>query len=117
MSIEYLGEKVFLEEVAASGQVWVAKNAQHRVHADELDRTGLSLPVWSAPERAQAYLLNARLLGPRYEPHAIPLKVFNDAWLSDWVKGFTEVQLNPDGRSSRVLVMTSEEFQTACTAG
>jgi len=111
MGIEYLGEKVFLEEVEASGQVWVVKNTYQKIYAEELDQSGFSLPVWSNSERAAEYLLNARPIGPKYEPHAVPLEVFTKAWLSDRMKAIAELQINPDGRTSRILVMTNEEFQ------
>ena len=110
MSVEYLGEKIFREEIAAAGQVWVAKNAHQGIYAMDLDRAGLSLPVWSSSEKAGDYLRNARLIGPPYQPHAIPLAEFSGAWLSDWSKGIAELQINPDGRSSRVLVLTTAEF-------
>lgn len=113
MTIEYLGEKIFLAEVAASGQVWVAENCYHQVYTEEFDRSGFSLPVWSKREKAVDYLKNALLVGPKYEPHAVDLEVFTKAWLSDQAKGISELLINPDGKSSRMLALTSEEFQAS----
>jgi hypothetical protein len=76
----------------------------------EIDNEGFSLPVWSNRGRVVEFLLNARLLGPKYEPHAIPLDVFTNAWLSDRMKAIAELQINPDGKTTRVLCLTTEEF-------
>ncbi len=113
MTIEYLGEKIFLAEVAASGQVWVAENSYHQVYTEEFDRSGFSLPVWSQREKAADYLKRALLVGPKYEPHAVDLEVFTKAWLSDQAKGISELLINPDGKSSRMLALTNEEFQAS----
>ena len=112
MTVAYLGEKIFLEEVKDSGQVWVARGVYKNIYALELDETGFSLPVWSNEERVVEFLKNARLFGPKYEPHAVPLDVFTKAWLSDKAMAISEVQINPDGRTTRVLVLTAEEFQS-----
>lgn len=111
MGIEYLGEKIFLEEISSSGQVWVARSIHNNIHTMELDRTGLSLPVWSSSERVTAYLNNARLIGPEYQPHAIAVDRFSDSWLSNKMLAITELLINPDGRSSRMLALYPEEFQ------
>lgn len=111
-NIEYIGEKIFLEEVEAAGQVWVARSVYRNIHSMELDETGLSLPVWSNRHRAAEYLKNAKLIGPPYEPHSVSLEVFTNAWLSDQMMGITELQINPDGNTTRVLCLTSEEFKT-----
>jgi hypothetical protein len=111
MSIEYLGEKVFLDEVKASGEIWVARGIYHNTYALQLDREGFSLPVWSSRDKVVDFLKHARLVGPKYEPHAVALEHFTRAWLSDQSMGITEVQLNPDGKSPRVLVLTTEEFK------
>lgn len=111
MNIEYLGEKVFLEEIEDSRQVWVARSIYKNIYALEIDKTGFSLPVWSNRERVVEFLQNARLVGPKYEPHAVPLEVFTQAWLSDKMMAITELQINPDGKTTRVLVFTAEEFQ------
>ena len=79
----------------------------------ELDQTGFSLPVWSNRERVVEFLKNARLVGTKYGPHAVPLDVFTNAWLSDKMMDITELQLNPDGKTTRVLVVTAEEFISA----
>lgn len=113
MNIEYIGEKIFLDEIEASGQVWVARGVHKNIHAMELDATGVSLPVWSDREKVVEYLKNARLIGPKYEPHAVALEVFTNAWLSDQAMGICELQVNPDGKSRRVLALTSEEFQAS----
>jgi hypothetical protein len=113
MTIEFLGEKIFLEEVEASGQVWVARGTYKNIYALELDRTGLSLPVWSSRERVVAFLKNARLLGPPYEPEAVSLDLFTQAWLSDRLMGISELQINPSGKTSRVLCLTAEEFSSS----
>ncbi len=117
MTIEYLGEKIFREEIEASGQVWVAKSIYNSIHTKELDRTGFSLPVWSSAERVIDYLKNARLIGPRHEPHAVDLEIFSNRWLSDQSMAITELLVNPDGKSSRVLALYPEEMQAAETAG
>ena len=111
MSIEYLGEKVFLAEVKATGQVWVARGAYHNIYALQLDREGFSLPIWSSRDKVVAFLTHARLVGPKCEPHAVDLEHFTRAWLSDQGMRISEVQLNPDGKSPRVLVLTTEEFK------
>ena len=113
MSTEYIGEKIFLNEIETGTEVWVAKSIHNSIHAMELDRTGFSLPVWSSRERVEGYLKNARLIGPEYKPHAVPLDVFTNAWLSDKARGITELQINPDGKSTRVLALTPEEFQAS----
>jgi hypothetical protein len=112
MTIRYIGEKIFLEEIEATGQVWVARSIYKNIYAEELDQTGLSLPVWSNRERAADFLENARLIGPKYEPVPIPLDVFTQAWLSNKMMAILELQLNPDGKASKILCYTSEEFQT-----
>jgi len=109
MSVEYMGEKVFFEETKAAGQVWILRGAHKNIHAVETD-DGYSLPVWSSREKALAFLKNARLIGQTYEPEAVPLEVFTQAWLSDQRMAIAELQLNPDGKTSRVLVVTREEF-------
>jgi len=52
-------------------------------------------------------------VGTKYEPHAVPLDVFTNVWLSDKMMDITELQLNPDGKTTRVLVVTAEEFIAA----
>lgn len=111
MSIEYIGGIKFLEEVEATGQIWVARGKYNNVYAMELDKTGFSLPVWSNRERVVDYLNAARLIGTKYEPHAVPLDVFANTWLSDKTRDISEVLINPDGKATRVLVYTAEEFQ------
>ncbi len=110
MNVEYLGEKIFLQEIGAAGEVWVARGAYKNIYALEIEDAAFSLPVWSNRGRVVAFLQNARLLGPPYEPHAIPLDVFTNAWLSDKAMAIAELQINPDGIATRVLCLTSEEF-------
>lgn len=110
MKVEYLGEKIFLEEIRGTGEVWVAMNSYHSIYAVEIDRTGFSLPVWSNSSRVTSFLENARLIGPKYEPHEVALGHFTMAWLSDKGKAIVELQINPDGKSTRVLVMSPAEF-------
>ncbi|HEY6838380.1 MAG TPA: DUF2750 domain-containing protein [Geobacteraceae bacterium] len=110
-NITYLSEVVFFEEVGTAGKVWVARGIHGNIYAEELDATGFSLPLWSSRERVEEFLKNARLVGPRYEPHDIPVDVFTNAWLSDKMKAIAELQINPDGRTTRVLVMSPEEFE------
>jgi hypothetical protein len=112
MSIEYLGEKVFRNEVETAREVWVARGVHKNIYAVEIDRTGFSLPVWSNRERVVDFLKNARLVGPKYEPEAVSLEVFTQAWLSDKMMAIAELQINPDGKTTRVLVYTVEEFKT-----
>lgn len=116
MTVAYLGEKIFLEEIRAAKKVWVAKGTYNNIYSLELDRGEISLPVWSSSERASSFLKNAMLVGTQYEPHAVNLEVFTKAWLSDKMKGITELQLNPDGKTGRVLAYTAEEFITAQSA-
>jgi len=111
MTIEYYGEKQFYQEIKAGGVVWVARSIYKNIYALELDKSGLSLPVWSTRERVISFLNTARLVGPKYEPDSVPLDVFANAWLSDQAMGISELQINPDGKSSRVLVFTVDEFQ------
>lgn len=113
MSIEYIGEKIFLEEIAATGQVWVARSVYKNIYAIELDKTGISLPVWSTRERTVDFLKHALLVGPKYGPDAVDLEVFANAWLSDKSMAIAELQINPDGRASRVLCLTAEEFKAS----
>ncbi len=113
MNIEYFGEKIFLDEIKDSGQVWVARGSHKNIYSMELDRTGLSLPVWSSSERVNDFLKNARLIGSKYEPHAVPLKVFSDAWLSDKMMAINELLINPDGKTTRMLALYPEEFQSS----
>jgi len=111
MTVEYLGEKIFLDEIRADSQIWVARSIYKNIYALEIDRTGFSLPVWSSRQRVVDFLTNARLVGPKNEPDAIPLNTFTNAWLSDQMMAIVELQINPDGKSSRVLVMTPDEFR------
>jgi hypothetical protein len=111
MTVEYLGERIFLEEIRATGELWVARSSHSSIYAVEIDRTGFSLPVWSSTLRAADFLNNARLIGPKYEPHAVSLEVFTAAWLADQGKAIVELQINPDGKSTRVLVMSPDEFR------
>jgi len=113
MTVEYLGERIFLEESTAAGEIWVARSTLNSIYAVSIDRAGFSLPVWSCSERVVAFLKNARLIGPKYEPHAIALEVFTASWLSDLGKGIVELQINPEGKSARVLVMSPDEFRAA----
>lgn len=113
MDIAYLGGKMFLEAIKATGQVWVAQGSHKNIYALEIDETGFSLPIWSTRERVVEFLTNARILGPKYEPHAVPLEVFTNAWLSDKTRAIAELQINPDGKTARVLVLTAEEFRSA----
>lgn len=113
MTIEYLGEKIFLSEIEASREVWVARSVYKNIYTEEFDPNGLSLPVWSSREKVLDYLQRARLIGPKYEPHAVALEVFTEAWLSDQSMGIAELLINPDGRSSRMLALTSEEFRAS----
>lgn len=111
MSIEYLGAKIFLDEINQTEQLWVARNEFRKIYAVEIEQHNFSLPVWSDSDKVSEYLTNARLIGPPYQPHAIPLAEFTLTWLSDPARAIAELQINPDGKSSRVLVMTKEEFQ------
>lgn len=112
-NIEFIGERIFLDEVEAAGEVWVAKNVYQSVYTMELDETGVSLPVWSNRQRVVDFLKNARLIGPPYEPLAVPLETFTRAWLSDRAMDIAELQINPDGKTTRVLCLTAEEFKTS----
>uniref|UniRef100_A0A831U2W6 DUF2750 domain-containing protein n=1 Tax=Geobacter metallireducens TaxID=28232 RepID=A0A831U2W6_GEOME len=116
MTVAYMVEKVFLEEIRAANQVWVAKGTCNNIYSQELNRGEISLPVWSSSERVSSFLKHALLVGTKYEPHAISLEVFTNAWLSDKMKGITELQLNQDGKSDRVLAYTTEEFISALSA-
>lgn len=113
MSVAYLGERLFHQEVAAAGRVWVAKNDYGGVHTMEVISAGVSLPVWSSGERALTYLRTARLVGPHCAPQAVPLADFIARWLHDRRLGVAELLINPDGRSLRMLVMTPPEFCAA----
>ncbi len=110
MTVEYIGEIAFLQEVKAAGEVWVARGINNNIYSLELDKTGFSLPVWSNRERVVEFLKNARLVGSIYEPHPVPLEVLTNAWLSDKMMDISELQINPDGKTTRVLVVTVEEF-------
>ncbi len=114
-SAEYIGEKIFLYEVESFGEVWVARGVFKNVYAQEMDETGFSLPVWSNRERASEFLKNTRLTGTQYAPHAVPLGVFTNAWLSDKMMAILELQINPDGKASRVLCLTADEFKVTQT--
>ncbi|HEY5974561.1 MAG TPA: DUF2750 domain-containing protein [Geobacteraceae bacterium] len=111
MSVEYIKEIAFLQEVKTAGQIWVARSIHNNIYSVEIDATGVSLPVWSNRERVDAYLVNARLVGAKYEPYAILLGEFTRRWLSDMTMAIVELQLNPDGKTTRVLVVTAEEFK------
>lgn len=116
MSVEYLGEKVFHLEIDSGGQIWVAKGQYNNIYGLEIDAMGISLPIWSTSQRVEEFLKNARLIGPKYEPYAVSVAVFTNAWLSDARMAITELQINPEGKSTRVLVLTKEEFLTAQAA-
>jgi hypothetical protein len=110
MNIGYFGEKIFYDEIRNAGQIWVARSAYKNIHYMEFDRTGISLPVWSSSKRVEDYLNNARLIGPKYEPSAVSLDTFTNAWLSDKMMAITELLINPDGKVSRMLALYPEEF-------
>jgi len=110
MNIEYFGERVFLDEVNDSRQVWVARSVLKNIYVMELDRTGLSLPVWSNSSRVDDFLSSARLIGPKYEPYSVALETFTNAWLSNKAMAITELLINPDGKGSRMLALYPEEF-------
>lgn len=112
MTIEYLGLRIFLDEVRATKQVWVARNSHGFLLATEIDRTGFSLHVWSSSRRVVEFLKVARLIGPKYEPLAVSLETLVLTWLSDKGKAIVELQINPDGKTSRVLVVEPEEFRS-----
>jgi hypothetical protein len=111
MNLEFPGEKIFLHEVEAIGVVWVAKGINGDIHHLELDDTGYSLPVWSHKDRVISYLHNARLIRSTYEPYAVPLDVFMQAWLSNKMLNISELLINLDGLSTRGLVLTLDEFR------
>ena len=113
MEIAYIGETIFFAEVRAMGQVWVARSIYNSIYFMELDETGRSLPVWSLEERVVEYLKNAHLVGPKYEPYAVPVEVFINAWLSDKSMDIAELQINPDGKSDTALILDNEEFNAS----
>lgn len=115
MTVEYLGEKIFREEIEASGQIWVARSIHNGIYTMERYRTGFSLPVWSSIEKVIDFLKNARLIGPEHEPHAVSLEVFKDRWLSNKSMTITELLLNPDGKTRRMLALYPEELQATQT--
>lgn len=110
MTVEFIGEKIFLQELKADGRVWVAKGEHQNVYALELDDSGYSLPVWSDRGRVLQYLRNAQLIGSKYEPYAVPLDLFTQAWLSNKMMEIAELLINMDGNESRALALTVEEF-------
>jgi hypothetical protein len=112
MSIEYLVERTFRDVGAASGAVWVARSFCKIIYAVEIDDRGVSLPDCSNRERVVEFLKNARLVGPKYEPEAVLLVTVTETWLSDKMMAIEELQINPDGKTSRVLVFTAEEFKS-----
>jgi hypothetical protein len=112
MNLADLSEVVFLQEVEDAGQVWVARGVWKNIYAQEMNETEYSLPVWSNRERVEEFLRNARPVGQKYEPQAIPLDVFTNAWLSDKMMAISELQINPDGKTTRVLVVSAEEFKS-----
>jgi hypothetical protein len=116
MSVEYLAEKIFLEEVTTAGEVWVARGPHKNIYAQEIENYAYSLPTWSSRDRIDEYLKVTRLLG-KFEPHAIPLDVFANRWLSDQSMAISEVQINPIGKATRVLALTNEEFQAEAFPG
>lgn len=113
MSVEYVREMAFLQEVKTAGQLWVARSEYENIYAVEIDQTGFSLPVWSNRERVDDYLKNARLVGAKYEPYAVPWDVFTKRWLSDVTMAISELQINPDGITTRVLIVTTEELKSS----
>lgn len=110
MSVEYLAEKVFLQEVATAGEIWIARGPNKNIYAQEIEGHAYSLPVWSSRERLEGFLKKALLLR-NYTPQAISLEVFTSQWLSARAMAIAEVQINPEGNTSRVLALTTEEFQ------
>ena len=88
----------------------MARGIYKNFYAMDLDDEGFSLPVWSNRERVVDYLNNAHPVG-QYEPYPVKLYEFTSRWLADQSMAIVELQLNPDGRSDRVLVVTTEEFQ------
>jgi len=111
MTIEYLGAKIFLQEILAAGEIWVARGQYKNIHAQEIENYAYSLPAWSSRARAEGFLRISRMAG-RFEPRAIPLDEFAGRWLSDQSLAIAEVQVNPLGTESRILALTAEEFQS-----
>ena len=117
MTLEQVLEMAFLQEVKPSGQLWVIKSGFDTIYAEKSEPAGFSVPIWSNKESALAFLVNAQLAEPRYEPVAISLVDFTDKWLSDKTMSISEVQLNPDGKSEEVLVLSPEDFRVDATLG
>lgn len=114
MIIEYIGVKIFFEEAAAAGEIWIAQGIYKNIYAQEIENYAYSLPAWSNRERIDEYLKIKRL-GGKFTPHPIPLVVFANTWLSDQSMAISEVQINPNGNAARVLALTNEEFQAEAT--
>ena len=110
MTAEFLDQQMFRQEVESTGEVWVVKGEDKSIFALQLDQAGFSLPVWSGRDRVIDFLASQRLVGSEYEPHAVPLAVFTEIWLSDNMMGIAELLINIDGRSQRALVQSVEQF-------
>ena len=110
MTVEYLDQQMFRQEVESAGEVWVVKGGDRNLFALQLEENGLSLPVWSGRERVVDFLASQTLMDSGYEPHAVPLAVFTEIWLYDNMMGIAELLINIDGRSQRALVLSVEQF-------
>jgi hypothetical protein len=106
------GEETFLQELEATGQIWVVKGESDYIYALELDDRGFSLPVWSCIERVLAFMINQQLVGTVFLPFPIPLDVFAKMWLDNMID-VNELLINLDGKSTRAVVLTIDEFRSS----
>ena len=113
MSLEFLDEKKFHTEITSADQVWVAKGIYGNIYFLDVLPDGICLPVWSNQEKVIDYLANARPIGPKYSPFSVSLDRFTETWMTNPGMAIEELAINPDGRSTRMLIISTEEFLAA----
>lgn len=113
MSLEFLDEKKFYAEITSTDHIWVAKGDYDNIYFLDVLAQGVCLPVWSNQEKLVTYLENARPIGPKYSPFAVDLGRFTETWMTNPGMAIKELAINPNGASTRMLIISTEEFLAA----
>jgi len=113
VSLEFLDEKKFYVEITSTDQIWVAKGDYNNIYFLDVLPQGVCLPVWSNQEKVFDYLKNARPIGPPYSPFSVSLDRFSETWMTNPAMSIKELAINPNGASTRMLIVSTEEFLAA----
>lgn len=113
MSLKFLDEKKFYAEITSTAQVWVAKGVYENIYFLDVLSQGVCLPVWSNQGKVVDYLKNARPIGPQYSPFSLSLDRFTETWMTNPRMAIKELAINPDGTSTKMLIISTAEFLAA----